>query len=64
MLAESNMFVFVTSIGISRFLLAASRFIFFRMATAGQLTFGSRMAKGKVSDADVVHPELLLVFLL
>jgi hypothetical protein len=34
------------------------------MATAGQLTFGSRMAKGKVSDADVVHPELLLVFLL
>ncbi|XP_062201013.1 uncharacterized protein LOC133903577 [Phragmites australis] len=54
----------VSFTGVSGFLLAALWFIFFGIAVAGRSYFGSRMAKGKVSRADIVLPVLLVVFTL
>ncbi|CAO2160845.1 unnamed protein product [Urochloa humidicola] len=51
----------VSFTGVSGFLLAVLWFIFFGMATVGRCYFGSRMAKEKVSHADVVRPVLLVV---
>ncbi|CAL4951135.1 unnamed protein product [Urochloa decumbens] len=51
----------VSFTGVSGFLLAALWFIFFGMAAVGRCYFGSRMAKEKVSHADVARPVLLVV---
>ncbi|CAO2204876.1 unnamed protein product [Urochloa humidicola] len=51
----------VSFTGVSGFLLAALWFIFFGMAAVGRCYFGSRMAKEKISHADVVRPVLLVV---
>jgi ABC-type glycerol-3-phosphate transport system permease component len=54
----------VSFTGVSGFLLAALWFIFSGMAAVGRCYFGSRMAKRKVSRADIVQPVLLVVFAL
>jgi hypothetical protein len=64
MLAESSLFQSVSFTGVSGFLLAALWFIFSGMAAVGRCYFGSRMAKRKVSRADIVQPVLLVVFAL
>ena len=64
MLAESSLFQSVSFTGVSGFLLAALWFVFFGMAAVARCYFGSRMAKRKVSRAEIVQPVLHVVFAL